>query len=145
MAIWVRFSGNHIMITGLGGFLLVVGLAALLGRAGWPDPEEAKKDVLQFLEWQVSQRYMEALKARGVMVPDPDTARRWKVDLERVKRVEIVSVAVARPLPAYLHGWRSDVVKVVMRHPERGEETRYFYFGPATVTERSEALWWISF
>ena len=145
MAIWVRFFGNQLVIAGLGGFLLVVGLAAVLGRAGLPDAEQAKKDVLHFLQWRVSQRYMEALKARDLVVPDADMAQRWQEDLERVKRLKIVSVAVARPLPAYLHGWRSDVVKAVIRHPDQSEETRYFYFGPAEVTERSKALWSISF
>jgi len=153
----IGFSGRRLVIAGVGinGVAMAL-LAAMLLFAGllalprlFSDPftsAEAKSAVRHFLEWQVYQSGMEELNSRGMKAPDTTTAQRWQEQSGRIKKMEIVSLEIKRPIFHLFSIRPSYIVKVMFRDDNRVLSPRYFTTKYEMVTsESSEQAWYFAF
>lgn len=145
-------SRRTLTITGFGWRGAVVVLAiliaplALLRLLSAPfTPEEARNAVQHFLQWQILQGGTNELQARGIKLPDHDTAQRWKEQIDRAAGLKIVSVEIKRTVFHLFSLQPSYAIKVVFKDAEKTYPPRYFSTYRGIVTsESNEWVWWLS-
>src|SRR5262249_26609679 len=111
-------------------------------------PEEAKSRIHEYLLWQVSLQHMAELKEHGLGSPDTAMELRWVAQIDQVKTLEFVSVAVKRALFVPPFRRRTNfVVRVVLRDGQQQNQTRYFWFNGVTsvldMRETSRLAWYV--
>ncbi|NIP38271.1 MAG: hypothetical protein GWO07_03610 [Candidatus Dadabacteria bacterium] len=150
----IILSRKGIAASGIAGLVLLFAIFSLPNLlAASLSQEQAEKWIRYYLKQHAMGRNMQQLKADGQSSADYKTASKWEKELNRIDRMEFVSIEIRHFLVAPpTSSTRIYMVKAVIRGADKKESTRYFslsaqnnFFDFFWVNEHSRWKWFLSF
>lgn len=149
----IVISRKGFIASGIAGLILLFAVFTLPNLlAPSLQPKQAEKWIRQYLKQYAMGKNIEQLKAGGQTSPDLKTSLKWERDLNRIDRMEFISLEIRHFLVAPpTSSTRIFMVKTVIRDSDKNENIRYFslsarnrFFDFFWVNEHSKWKWFFS-